>query len=73
MRKAFALACALFISFALLFLPSTEARALFQKGAPMSPSRCALIRNVSCIPLPPPGCDPYRRQGCHPPAGPSGP
>ncbi|KAL3723495.1 hypothetical protein ACJRO7_035644 [Eucalyptus globulus] len=32
MRKAFALVCAFLILFALLFLPSTEARALLQKG-----------------------------------------
>ncbi|KAK3413574.1 hypothetical protein EUGRSUZ_I02123 [Eucalyptus grandis] len=32
MRKALLLVCVCFISFALLFLPSTEARALLQRG-----------------------------------------
>ncbi|KAI6700380.1 hypothetical protein NL676_014704 [Syzygium grande] len=70
MRKAFALACALFISFALLLLPSTEARALLQKGAAVPPPRCGRHsggRYTPCIPPSPPSrCNPYIRK-CHPP------
>ncbi|KAL3730586.1 hypothetical protein ACJRO7_027586 [Eucalyptus globulus] len=36
MRKVLLLVCALLISFSLLFLPFTEARALLQKGSPCS-------------------------------------
>ncbi|KAK3413578.1 hypothetical protein EUGRSUZ_I02127 [Eucalyptus grandis] len=77
MRKAFLLACALLISFALLFLPSTEARVLLQKG-PLDPTGPACGRQPGgryrpcTVKPPPPTCGRYVRQ-CHPPVIPRGP
>ncbi|KAL3723487.1 hypothetical protein ACJRO7_035638 [Eucalyptus globulus] len=78
MRKALLLVCVCFISFALLFLPSTEARALLQRGPEKVPpcSRERGRRYTPCIPSPTPPprkrCEIYRR-ACPPLVGPTEP
>ncbi|KAL3723489.1 hypothetical protein ACJRO7_035639 [Eucalyptus globulus] len=73
MRKTLVLVCALFISFALLFLPSIEARAL-HTGPGQKPARCGRSRGryTPCIPRPKPKkCGIYER--CPPRASPPEP
>ncbi|KAK3413575.1 hypothetical protein EUGRSUZ_I02124 [Eucalyptus grandis] len=74
MRKTLVLVCALFISFALLFLPSIEARALLQKGpVKMPPCTGRKGRYTPCIPSPSPPCSVYARGPCPPLVGPTEP
>ncbi|KAI6700375.1 hypothetical protein NL676_014699 [Syzygium grande] len=77
MRKAFLLVCALFISLALLFIPSTEARALLQKGVPRTVAGCGQQRGgryTPCIPRTHlPKCSVYVRGPCTPAVSPRGP
>ncbi|KAI6700373.1 hypothetical protein NL676_014697 [Syzygium grande] len=59
MSKAFLLVCALFIAFALLFLPCTEARALLKEGSTEEVPPCSRhVHRVASCPEPPPGCIP---------------
>ncbi|KAK3419742.1 hypothetical protein EUGRSUZ_G00423 [Eucalyptus grandis] len=76
MRKAFLLACALLISFALLLLPSTEARALLpgeDLPARMAPpaTECSKFPQKPCTPVRPPSCGYQRR--CPPGVSPTEP
>ncbi|KAI3414543.1 uncharacterized protein J3R85_016181 [Psidium guajava] len=76
MKKASLLACALLISLALLFLPSTEARALLQSdpGKPGCGRGAPGGRYTPCRPAKkaPPKCSPYERH-CHSTVSPTGP
>ncbi|KAI6700381.1 hypothetical protein NL676_014705 [Syzygium grande] len=81
MRKAILVVCALFISFALLFLPSTEARAVLpgevRPGPIVEPpkSRRCGGRYTPCMPprQPRPRCGTYGRGRCPPPVRPTEP
>ncbi|KAL3723493.1 hypothetical protein ACJRO7_035642 [Eucalyptus globulus] len=72
MRKAFLLACAILMLFALLFLPSTEARALLQKGCGRQPGGRYRPYTPCPVKPSPPTCGLYVRQ-CRPPVIPKGP
>ncbi|KAF8028422.1 hypothetical protein BT93_E1128 [Corymbia citriodora subsp. variegata] len=64
MRKAFLLACAFLVSFALLFLPSTGARVI-PPGRKPTPRCNPRVRRCQ-LPLPQPRCNPYvRGRRCH--------